>query len=87
MQIYRQLGGTMRLGTRSTHFIPDSKWSKFRALYKGAEVIYERHRHRYEVNPDYVEQLEQGGLTFVGKDDTGERMEVIEIKDHPYYVR
>ena len=49
-------------------------------------IINERHRHRYEVNPEYVEQLEKGGLQFVGRDDKGERMEILELKDHPYFV-
>jgi CTP synthase len=66
--------------------VPGSEWSKLRALYNGAEVVHERHRHRYEVNPDYIEQLEKVGLNFVGKDDTGNRMEVVERKDHPFYV-
>ena len=46
----------------------------------------ERHRHRYEVNPVYVEQLGQSGLDFVGKDETGQRCEIIELRSHPYYV-
>jgi CTP synthase len=49
-------------------------------------VVEERHRHRYEVNPDYVDRLEQAGLNFIGKDDTGKRMEIVELKDHPWYV-
>jgi len=49
-------------------------------------VIEERHRHRYEVNPDYVDRLEQAGLDFIGKDDTGKRMEIVELTDHPWYV-
>ncbi|CCC10503.1 hypothetical protein SMAC4_06675 [Sordaria macrospora] len=81
-----KLGGTMRLGTRTTHFQPGSEFSKLRALYGEATSIEERHRHRYEVNPDYIDKLEQSGLIFIGKDDTNERMEVVEIKDHPYYV-
>jgi CTP synthase len=82
-----QMGGTMRLGTRSTHFMPGTEnWSKLRALYNGSEVVWERHRHRYEVNPDYIEQLETSGLSFVGKDDTGKRMEVVERQDHPFFV-
>ncbi|KAJ4228063.1 CTP synthase ura7 [Fusarium solani] len=79
-------GGTMRLGSRATHFQPGSEWSKLRALYGNADVVHERHRHRYEVNPDYVEQLEGAGLHFIGKDDTGNRMEVVELKDHPWFV-
>lgn len=49
-------------------------------------IIHERHRHRYEVNPDYVKQLERAGLNFVGRDDSGQRMEVLELKEHPYFV-
>ena len=49
-------------------------------------VILERHRHRFEVNPEYVEQLTAKGLHFVGKDDTGNRMEILELKDHPWFV-
>ncbi|RFU29216.1 hypothetical protein B7463_g7116, partial [Scytalidium lignicola] len=79
-------GGTMRLGSRPTHFQPDSEWSKLRALYGEADVVEERHRHRYEVNPDYVDRLEQAGLNFIGKDDTGNRMEIVELKDHPWFV-
>ena len=46
----------------------------------------ERHRHRYEVNPTMVEQLEAKGLRFVGKDETGQRMEIVELTGHPYFV-
>jgi CTP synthase len=81
-----KLGGTMRLGNRPTIFQNDTEWAKIRKLYGGKETIHERHRHRYEVNPDYIERLTKGGLHFVGKDDKGERMEVIELKDHPWYV-
>lgn len=78
------LGGTMRLGIRPTIWQPNSEWSKLRRLYGEKEAILERHRHRYEVNPEYIERL--SGLNFVGKDDKGERMEIVELKDHPYYV-
>ncbi|KAA6411579.1 MAG: CTP synthase [Lasallia pustulata] len=49
-------------------------------------IISERHRHRYEVNPEYVDRLAAGGLSFVGKDDRGERMEILELRDHPWFV-
>ncbi|KAI5846480.1 CTP synthase [Morchella snyderi] len=78
------LGGTMRLGIRPTVWQPGSEWSKLRQLYGKSVEILERHRHRYEVNPEYIEKL--SGLNFVGKDDKGERMEIIELKDHPFYV-
>jgi len=80
------MGATMRLGLRATHFQPGSEWSKLRALYAGKEEILERHRHRYEVNPEYIEKLEAAGLNFVGKDKEGRRMEVVELKDHPWFV-
>jgi CTP synthase len=80
------MGATMRLGLRPTLFQEGSEWSRLRALYAGQSEILERHRHRYEVNPAYIERLEEGGLSFVGKDDQGVRMEVVEIKDHPWFV-
>jgi CTP synthase len=80
------MGGTMRLGSRKTIFAKSSEDSTIRKLYGGAEVIYERHRHRYEVNPEYVKQLEEKGLSFIGRDEKGERMIVLELADHPYFV-
>ena len=78
------LGGTMRLGTRPTIFQVDD--CRIRRLYGGASSVDERHRHRYEVNPDLIERLETAGLTFVGKDETGQRCEILEVADHPYFV-
>lgn len=81
------LGGTMRLGSRPTIFQEDTKWSKLRSLYgQSCSFIDERHRHRYEVNPDYIDRLQSAGLSFIGKDDKGERMEIVELKDHPWFV-
>ncbi|KAI9665444.1 MAG: CTP synthase ura7 [Trizodia sp. TS-e1964] len=80
------LGGTMRLGLRPTLFQPGSEWSKLRKLYGELPEINERHRHRYEVNPGYVNLLTQDNLQFIGKDDSGERMEILELRDHPWYV-
>lgn len=83
-----KLGGTMRLGIHSTKFVDDSKWSKLRKLYGGEPEVWERHRHRYEVNPKLVEQIEAKGLKFIGKDSSQSRMEIFELKDesHPFYV-
>eukprot|EP01135_Chromosphaera_perkinsii_P012234 Nk52_evm5s2622 gene=Nk52_evmTU5s2622 len=77
------LGGTMRLGKRKTIFTRDCVTKK---LYNAEEYIEERHRHRYEVNPDYVDEMEERGLHFVGRDESGKRMEIIELENHPYYV-
>ncbi len=81
-----KLGGTMRLGKHACVFQEGTEWSKLRGLYGDAPEIYERHRHRYEVNPEMISTLESAGLTFVGKDTKGERMGVFELKNHPYYV-
>ncbi|BAT93095.1 hypothetical protein LR48_Vigan05g040000 [Vigna angularis] len=78
------MGATMRLGSRRTYFeVADSKSAK---LYGNVSFIDERHRHRYEVNPDMVSQLETAGLSFVGKDETGRRMEIVELPSHPFYI-
>ena len=80
------MGGTMRLGSRETIFTPDSEKSITRQLYGGVSKIYERHRHRYEVNPDYVQKLESNGMKFIGKDSKGERMIILELDNHPFFV-
>jgi len=79
-----QMGGTMRLGSRVTILRDDKAISS--KLYGGNPVVYERHRHRYEVNPNCVKALEGKGLTFVGQDERGLRMEVAEISDHKFFV-
>lgn len=78
------MGGTMRLGRRTTLFKEEK--SVIKQLYGNASQVEERHRHRYEVNPKYVEQLEAKGLKFVGHDSEKTRMEIVELQDHPYYV-
>jgi len=82
-----RMGGTMRLGARETIL---RKGSLAYDLYGRKETIMERHRHRYEVNPKWVEPLETLGLNFVGRntDMSGERMEVIELDKeiHPYFI-
>ena len=76
------LGGTMRLGS---HKVILQKDSIPYSLYK-SDIIYERHRHRYEVNPKYIEQIESAGMRYVGRTEDGVRMEVFQLKDHPYYM-
>ena len=80
------LGGTMRLGSRTTQLAPHTLASQ---LYSHVPSISERHRHRYEVNPDYTQRLSEAGLVFSGKDETGQRMECIELSPashpHPFF--
>ncbi len=76
------LGGTMRLGSQLCHLV---KGTKVCNVY-GSETIYERHRHRYEVNNNYREQLSQAGLVFSGLSTDKSLVEVIEIADHPWFV-
>jgi CTP synthase len=76
------LGGTMRLGKRTSYFKGDCK---IKQLY-GSDTVDERHRHRYEANLDYVEKLESRGFKFVAQDETKIRQEIIELDDHPYFV-
>ncbi|KAG7638516.1 CTP synthase [Arabidopsis thaliana x Arabidopsis arenosa] len=78
------MGGTMRLGSRRAYF--HDKESKSARLYGNKEFVDERHRHRYEVNPDMVASLEQAGLSFAAKDETGERMEIVELPSHPFFI-
>ena len=78
------LGGTMRLGSRPTVWQVDE--CKIRTLYGEGDSVDERHRHRYEVNPDLIEQIEAAGLKSVGKDETGQRCEIFELDGHPYFV-
>ena len=78
------LGGTMRLGSRPTLCQVDR--CKIRSLYGDGDAVNERHRHRYEVNPDLIEEIEAAGTVFVGKDESGQRCEIFELDDHPFYV-
>ncbi len=77
-----QVGGTMRLGAYDCKLLPDSRAA---AAYK-SELISERHRHRYEVNNDYREQLQNAGLVFSGTSPDGSLVEVIELPNHPWFV-
>lgn len=76
------LGGTMRLGAQPAKLIPSSKIAE---IY-GSDVINERHRHRYEVNENYVPQLEESGLVISGRSNLNNLVETVEIADHPWFV-
>jgi len=75
-------GATMRLGAYPATL---KKGSLMRKIYK-REKIYERHRHRYEVNMKFVEVLEKNGLIFSGKSPDGNLMEFMELKNHPCFI-
>ncbi len=75
-------GGTMRLGLYPARLAPGSKAA---AAY-GSEVIYERHRHRFEVNNRYRAVLEGAGMLMSGQSPDGRLVEVIELRDHPWFV-
>jgi CTP synthase len=76
------MGGTMRLGEQP---IDITEGTLAYNLY-GEKKISERHRHRYEVNPQYIEQLEKQGLRFSGRAPDKIRMEIMELPDHPYFI-
>ncbi|MFC7369243.1 MULTISPECIES: CTP synthase [Vreelandella] len=76
------LGGTMRLGGQVCHL---ASGSKAREAY-GADEIVERHRHRFEVNNQFIDELEQAGLVISGKSVDQSLVEVVELADHPWYV-
>ena len=77
-----ELGGTMRLGGQQCLL---SKGSLTENLY-GSKKIYERHRHRYEVNNNYVEQLISSGMDVAGRSEDNNLVEVVELKDHPWFI-
>ncbi len=76
------LGGSMRLGAQPCHVAPGTKAAE---VY-GESVVYERHRHRYEVNPAYHEALSGKGLVFSGMSPDGRLVEIIELEDHPFFM-
>ena len=78
-----ELGGTMRLGVYPCRL---REGSVARKVYRGEAEILERHRHRFEVNPRYVADLEAHGMGISGTSPDGKLVEMIELADHPYFV-
>jgi CTP synthase len=75
-------GATMRLGAHEIRITPNS----LAGYLYGQETVAERHRHRYEVNPDYIDQIVRGGGTFSGRSLDGRRMEIFELPDRYFYM-
>ena len=78
----KDLGGTMRLGSYDAELINNSL---IRSIYKSS-IIKERHRHRYEVNINYKKQFEKKGLIFSGNSPDKNLPEIIELKNHPWFI-
>jgi CTP synthase len=76
------LGGTMRLGAYECRLTPETKAHQA----YGKDVVWERHRHRYEFNPEYKAQFERAGFVVSGTSPDGKLVEVIELPDHPWFV-
>ena len=76
------MGGTMRLGSGNDTLL---EGSKVHSIYKES-IISERHRHRYEVNPDYLEKLEAAGCIVSGRSEQEGYIDVIELTDHPWFI-
>jgi CTP synthase len=76
------MGGTMRLGTYPCHLVPGTKAAEA----YGTDIVYERHRHRFEFNNRFRDALEQKGLIASGLSPDNRLVEIVEVKDHPWMV-
>ncbi|MBY5164187.1 CTP synthase [Nitriliruptoria bacterium AS10] len=76
-------GGTMRLGSYPARLLPDTVTAR---AYDGAELVHERHRHRYEFNNAYRDRFHDAGMTFSGRSPDDRLVEFIELEDHPWFV-
>jgi CTP synthase len=81
-QDLKSLGGTMRLGSYPCRMTSGTRAAEA----YGGELIFERHRHRYEVNPRFRRKLEDAGLVCSGESPDGTLVEIIELADHPWFV-
>lgn len=78
-----EMGGTLRLGSYPCKLTDNTK---AKAAYVNADIVFERHRHRYEFNNDYREQMAENGFIFSGTSPDGRLIETIEITDHPWFI-
>jgi CTP synthase len=81
-QVGVEMGGTMRLGRWPCKISPGT----LAAEVYDADFVYERHRHRYEVNNRYREALQEAGMVFSGTSSNGRLVEIAELKDHPFFI-
>jgi CTP synthase len=81
-QVGVELGGTMRLGAYPCRIQPGTLASR---IY-GEQTVQERHRHRYELNNSYREEISRSGMTFSGTSPDGRLVEIAEVQDHPFYI-
>jgi CTP synthase len=79
-------GATMRLGLYPCKLLKNSKAYELYTEKDSADVIQERHRHRYEFNNTYKSQMESNGMVFSGTSPDGQLVEIIELKDHPFFM-
>ncbi|WP_117161565.1 CTP synthase [Paraliobacillus sp. X-1268] len=77
------MGGTLRLGVYPCRL---KEGTKTREAYENEDVIYERHRHRFEFNNEYREKMEEKGFIFSGTSPDGKLIETIELADHPWFI-
>jgi CTP synthase len=80
--LINEFGGTMRLGAQACQLMPDSLAQR---VY-GSDTIMERHRHRYELNNQFVEAIQQQGLIVSGRSVEGNLVEMVELADHPWFL-
>ncbi|WP_138420512.1 CTP synthase [Aquibacillus sediminis] len=77
------LGGTLRLGVYPCRLTDGTKTKE---AYENEDIVYERHRHRFEFNNEYRDQMEENGFIFSGTSPDGKLIETIEVNDHPWFV-
>ncbi len=85
-QVGVEMGGTMRLGRYPCKIKPGTLAAEVYGEELEGEVVYERHRHRYEVNNGYRDALAQAGMVFSGTSPEGRLVEIAEVRDHPFFI-